>query len=307
MMTIDDYFHVKRGSGGYIEDLNNGSTPLISAKNTNNGIVGFVDLEPVFQAPAITVERVTGQSFIQTVDFVTVPDDISVLIPKEEMSLEKIYYVASCINFLKWRFSYGRKLSQTRLKNIEINFDKLPSYNVSFLNKIPKSTSKNVINHNNVDLKRFNITELFTLKRGDFHALDRLNNGSIPTISRVTENNGITGYYEKPDEAEIYPKLLITVATTSGDAFVQIEDFMATDNVVICKPIKKFRLTTLFFIQLMINKEKWRYSYGRQCYKTKFERTDIFLPVKGKDIDEEHIEKIVKNCYGWDMVSKYCS
>lgn len=49
MKTIDDYFHVKRGNGGYIEDLNSGSTPLISAKNTNNGIVGFVDLEPVFQ------------------------------------------------------------------------------------------------------------------------------------------------------------------------------------------------------------------------------------------------------------------
>lgn len=187
-------------------------------------------------------------------------------------------------------------------KNIGIDFNDLPSYEVSLSDKIPQYKPKQSISHD-IKFKIFNITDLFTLKRWDFHALDRLREGDIPTISRVTENNGIVGYYEKPDGAEIYPKSLVTVSTTSGDAFVQIDNFIATDNVVICKPKRDFRITTLFFIQLMINKEKWRYSYGRQCYKTKFAKTNIFLPVKNKDdIDEDYIEKIVKNCYGWEII-----
>jgi hypothetical protein len=30
MGTIDDYFYVKRGKGGYISDLNSGETPSVA-------------------------------------------------------------------------------------------------------------------------------------------------------------------------------------------------------------------------------------------------------------------------------------
>jgi hypothetical protein len=69
-----------------------GNTPLISATNKDNGVIDDVDIEPIFKAPAISVERVTGQAYIQLIDFATVPDDIFVLIPKEKMSLKKLFY-----------------------------------------------------------------------------------------------------------------------------------------------------------------------------------------------------------------------
>jgi hypothetical protein len=43
------------------------------------GIIDLVDTNPTFSAPAITVERVSGQEYVQLLGFATVPDDIAVL------------------------------------------------------------------------------------------------------------------------------------------------------------------------------------------------------------------------------------
>ncbi len=156
------------------------------------------------------------------------------------------------------------------------------------------------------NFRLFNITELFDLERGDFHSLDDLELGPYPTVSRLADNQGVVGFYEKPDNAKIYNKLLITVSTTSGDAFVQVEYFIATDNVVILKPNRSLSLSTLFFIQLMINEIRWRWSYGRQCYKGKFQKTQIYLPVDTKgEINELYIECFAKRCMGYSELNTY--
>ena len=156
------------------------------------------------------------------------------------------------------------------------------------------------------EFRLFDITDLFDLERGDFHSLDDLESGSYPTVSRLAENQGVEGFYEKPDGAKVYDKLLITVSTTSGDSFVQVEEFIATDNVVILKPKREFRIATLFFIQLMINETKWRWSYGRQCYKGKFQKTQIYLPVNSEGgIDEYYIEAFTENCVGYSELKNY--
>ncbi|MDH5788147.1 MAG: hypothetical protein OEZ40_07655, partial [Candidatus Bathyarchaeota archaeon] len=142
MARITDLFFVKRGKGEYRENLEKGDTPLVSATNTNNGIVDHVDIEPTFRAPAITVERVTGQAYVQLFDFATVPDDISVLITKEEMSLKKLCYIASQINLLKWRFSYARKLTPTRLKSLEIELAKFYDEELNLSERFPEGTRK---------------------------------------------------------------------------------------------------------------------------------------------------------------------
>jgi hypothetical protein len=126
------------------------------------------------------------------------------------------------------------------------------------------------------------------------------------TISRVSDNNGVEGYYQPPQKAKIYQPGLITVSTVTGDAFVQLQEFMATDNVVICIPKNALKVTTLFFIQMMINLTKWRYSYGRQCYKAKFAQTKIYLPIKGnEDLDENLMKRIITNTSYWSFLAKF--
>lgn len=120
-VKLTDMFKVVRGRGAYREDIESGNTPLISATSQDNGILDYVDLKPIFSVPAITVERVSGQAFVQLTEFVTVPADIAVLLPKvPSIHLANLFLVAAVINSERWRYSYGRKLTVGRLKKMLI-------------------------------------------------------------------------------------------------------------------------------------------------------------------------------------------
>ncbi len=117
---LTDVFTIVRGRGAYREDTSSGKTPLISATSLDNGVLDYVNLQPIFKAPALTVERVSGQTFVQLHDFVTVPADISVLIPKKPVPLSLLFLIASIMNLERWSFSFGRKLTAGRLKRMRI-------------------------------------------------------------------------------------------------------------------------------------------------------------------------------------------
>jgi len=92
----------------------------------------------------------------------------------------------------------------------------------------------------------------------------------------------------------------MTISTVTGDAFIQYEPFIATDNVVMCIPKNPLRETTLIYIQVLLNKSKWRYSYGRQCYKGSFEKTVIDLPIiNGDNLNEDYMETVVTKQPYW--------
>lgn len=153
--------------------------------------------------------------------------------------------------------------------------------------------------------KGFNVTDFFHLRRGNFHSIAALATGQFPTISRVSTDNGLIGFYERPERAVVWNPGTISVSTVTGDAFIQPVPFIATDNVVLLVPkseCRHLKLTTLFFITVMINEVKWRYSYGRQCYKTKFSTTNIMLPVKHGALDEDLMQNVVESASFWKLV-----
>ena len=154
--------------------------------------------------------------------------------------------------------------------------------------------------------KTFSITELFDLKRGHFHSIAALDVGKCPTISRVSTDNGCVGFYNIPDGASIWPARTITVSSVTGDAFVQPAPFIATDNVVLCvlRPeYESLKLSSLVFFQAMMNHMKWRYSYGRQCYKTKYKKTKIWLPVmSNKNLNEKYMGNVVEQANHWSII-----
>lgn len=81
--------------------------------------------------------------------------------------------------------------------------------------------------------------------------------------------------------------------------------FIATDNVVILTPKWEMNLPVAVFFQLMINNESWRYSYGRQCYKTKFSETMIHVPLDATgDLDTEFMRAVVENTSYWDYLEE---
>jgi hypothetical protein len=154
--------------------------------------------------------------------------------------------------------------------------------------------------------KAYNVTEIFNLKRGDFHSLANLDPGEHPTISRVSTDYGLVGFFERPPKGKTYKPGTITVSTVTGDSFVQPIPFIATDNVLLCSPKPEFqnlKLTSLFFIQLMLNDVKWRYSYGRQPYRAKFATTEIMLPVTDQgELDEAYMSRVIECAPHWQLI-----
>lgn len=96
---------------------------MISASELNNGVKDFVSLAPTFKAPCITVERIRAKAHVQTVDFVTVPDDIFVLKPKRSFMLGELFFIATLLNLNRWRFSYHRKVTKFRLERMKFLVD----------------------------------------------------------------------------------------------------------------------------------------------------------------------------------------
>lgn len=308
-MNLLEVFSIRYGQKEFHnkENLDSGGGLLISSQATDNGCYGFFDIEAKFKPPFITVPSTgsIGFAFVQ-LDEAGVADDALVLIPRRKYSVDYLFCVAYTIRHSRWRYNYGRKITPTRLATLQIkppcDFKGRISYKTFSETLYPKkSNSKTATPKKKVTTRRFHITELFDLERGHFHAIDRLEKGAYPTISRVSEDNGLVGFYEKPAKAQVFSKGILTVSTVTGDAFLQLNPFIATDNVVMCIPKRPLCTSTLLYIQAMLNQIKWRYSYGRQCYKGNFQKTVITLPIKSTgELDEYYMESIITNQPYWN-------
>ena len=109
---------------------------------------------------------------------------------------------------------------------------------------------------------------------------------------------GIEGYFDIKEELH---SNCLTVASdgTPLTTFYQPYTFAAKDNVIILKPKEALKPSTLMFVALQINRMRWRFSYGRKCYSSKFKKTKIFLPFKDGNVDEDYLERLCLHCYGW--------
>jgi len=322
---LEELFNVVSGDFHAVKELSEGNIPLVSCGDINNGVIGYYDIsEHNIYSHCLTCAY-NGQPLTtkyHPYDF-GAKDDVAVLIPHNSMRETTLLYIAGLLNNMRWRYSYGRKCFKAKMKRLSINvpvliiddFQKLDEDYIAHLfmqelkDYMPsKSSIQPQIPLNNINWNKFSITEILYLKRGDFHSLSALYLGDYPTVSRATTNNGVVGYFDKPDDATIYKRGLITVSTVGGDSFVQLKEFIATDNVVVCKPKFVLRPTSLVFITFMINQQKWRYSYGRQCYINKLAQLEFYLPtLSDGGLDEDTMESFVKQSPYWGYIENMLS
>lgn len=310
-MKLSDVFDFKNAKSKGFDDYEAGDVAFVTNGFRNNGIQGFVTPQKndrVINYDAICISAFC-EATVQKPNFLPRGNGGSgllVLKPKKSMTTDDLFQIAAYINKAhSWKFSYGRMVNEERVKNLEIKIDDTIKVKKSLSQLVPKE-HKYTTPPKSSKFASFNITKLFDLHRGDFHALDKLEKGKYPTVSRVAYDNGIVGFYERPKKAKVYPKGTLTVATTTGDAFVQLDDFISTDNVVILIPKVPLNLEEKFYIASMINRERWRVSYGRQCYKAIFSKTNIFLPVKQEDeINYAYMREMVENSYNYPEVKSY--
>ena len=268
---IINLFSIHTAKSTSFDNYADGPIPFVSNGTYNNGIIGYVEPQEgdrVFDGNTISISAFCD-AIVQRVPYLPRGNGGSgliILVPKNPMSEKELMMYAGIINTtLKWKYSYGRMVTKSRLSKESIPI--LSTNDLDFMAQLKFLTEKNTVTtyKGSIQLQRKALSEYFDFIHGDFHSIKELSHGEMPTVSRINKNNGIIGLFSPPDGATIHNPFHITVSTVTGDAFVQLNKFIATDNVVICKPRINMRITTLIFIAMSINLEKWRWSYGRQC------------------------------------------
>ena len=321
-VPISSLFSVRSGDfHAASKELGPGPVPLVSCGDINHGFVGYFDIPKEMQYHDAVTVAYNGQPL--TAKFrpyvFGAKDDIGILKPRASTSARALVYVAAMLNARRWRYSYGRKCFKNKLEAVEVELPVRTSkpgmwhldldYIDGVLGNVPldmrpstTASAKRAVPCSKWVERR--LDEVFNLVRGDFHSLKELAAGRFATVSRTEADNGVVGYYEQPDGSKLHTPGVITVSTVSGDAFVQVEPFIATDNVVVCIPQTPMRSTSAYFIAAMINYQKWRYSYGRQPYIGKLSGLTIHLPWRKGRMDEATMETIVRRQPYWNYVSE---
>ena len=108
-----------------LEEYGKGKYPFVTTQARNNGVEGFYDFYSE-DGNVLTVDSaVLGYCSYQELPF-SASDHVEKLIPKFEMNKYIAMFLVNILNLEQYRYNYGRKCSQDRMKKISI---KLPSKN----------------------------------------------------------------------------------------------------------------------------------------------------------------------------------
>lgn len=143
---------------------------------------------------------------------------------------------------------------------------------------------------NTSDWKEFIIDKLFKIKRGKRLIEEDRENGSVFYFSASQDNNGLTDKIANP----LFIEKDSLIYTTFGDCYYVEGEFTASDEISILKN-NNLNKNIGLFIATIINKNKYKYAYGRKAFQNKFVNESIKLPVK----------KDENNCYLIDQHTKY--
>lgn len=108
-----------------LEEYGHGKYPFITTQATNNGVEGFFDFYTEDGNILTTDSAVLGYCSYQSLPF-SASDHVEKLIPKFKMNKYVAMFLTTILNLEQYRYNYGRKCSQDRMKKISI---KLPAKN----------------------------------------------------------------------------------------------------------------------------------------------------------------------------------
>jgi len=311
-MIIDDLFKVHVAKSHGFSKYDRGDAAFITNGFTNNGVQGYVcpiKMDKVFTFHGLCMSAFC-EATVQNPPFVgrgNGGSGIIVLEPKNAMSMKDLYFLASYINnSARWRFSYGRMVSKERVPKIEIPDLSERSDDFDITLPLPNREKYEKISKKNIKYGELKISSIFNLHSGDYHNASSLPEGEIPLVSCGEKNNGVMRFVDVPDE-KIYQNAL-TIAYNGQPMTTKYHpyQFAAKDDVAICISKRKLKLTTLAFIQFILNSEAWRFSFGRKCFREKLSYSIINLPIDAdENIDEDVIEEIVTNSSYWNFLEEH--
>ena len=299
--TLSELFDFEYGQKEYHNkewlEGDKGKTILISSKGEDNGIYGFFSIKPKYTKPVITIPSygTIGQAFVQEYPF-AVDDHLLVLIPKEEMSTEQMFQVVYQIRTEKWRYKYGRGITEERIGNKKIKFIK-EKFNYSEFTK--NNTPIFTKTKRKTTIRMFSLFTLETFcifEKKKFYPKNAINLvGTVPYVTASSKNNGVSDF---TDELPIFnPAVTISINGSVAEVFFQSIPFItSSDNVVMTLKEEYKEQGVLFLIYLASvykKAHKWRFNYYRKPSMAKIQKSKIPIPVNSNgNIDFELIKNV---------------
>lgn len=284
-------------------DIQSEGINFVSRSSQNLGVVAKVSQYQNFEPyPAGLITVTLGgtyllSSFIQQDKFYTA-QNIKVIRPKREMDIvEKIYY---CLVISRNRFRYT---SHGREANITLDSLLVPEnmpkgwkdlfkkeYNIKNDSLLRKQIALDTFNW-----RFFNLGSLFDIKgstRTPLSELEEIGAGDFPYVTTQATNNGIEGLYDHYTEKG---GVLTVDSAVIGYCSYQQRNFSASDHVE--KLIPKFEMNEYIamFLVTILNKEQYRYNYGRKCSIDRMKRISIKLPTNNGMPDWQFMEDYMKS------------
>ena len=157
---ITDIFSVKGSKTTPLLELETfdfGICPYVTTQATNNGVAGFYEIYTELGNVLTVDSAVVGYCSYQELPF-SASDHVEKLIPKFEMNRFTAMFFVTIFNLEQYRYNYGRKSSQTRMRRTLI---KLPSKNnepdfvfmENYIKSLPYSSSINIGHTDNENIE----------------------------------------------------------------------------------------------------------------------------------------------------------
>lgn len=316
------FSEVSTGDVHAFSQLNVGQIPLVSCKTEktpDHGVEGYFDI-PFRQTyeNCVTITCDGDQpstAFYHPYRFAAM-DNVLVCVRKTGVKLTTILYFVANLNLQRWRFSYGRKCYQNKKNKLLVIFPLKESGEIDedYIEKTLENVTlkqfmprKKVPSKMDTELRLASvpITKLFELHSGDYHNASSLPSGTIPLVSCGENYNGIIRFCRVPKNKVYTNTLTIAYNGQPLTTKLHLYKFAAKDDVAVCLPKTPLKLSTLVFVQYMLNREKWRFSYGRKCFNEKLRQMSVLMPVgRSGKIDETAMEEIVRNTSYWNYLQK---
>jgi|SRR3989344_2295460 len=327
---VSKLFEIELSKGdNQAKDLIEGSIPLISAGNFNNGVCKYIKTgdgkSNLFPKNTITIDMF-GKSFYQDDAYYAVSHGrVNILKPKFKLT-RNIGLFLVCVfdsTFAK-KYSFSIMCSQSALNEETIKLpidgngepdweymenytrERYLLYQKQNLSKLEKSHNK-IKNETKVNLngwKEFNLCGnkgLFELKNSisKIHNKDIMNEtGNMPYVTRTETNNGIAKYISKQN-IKVNSGNCLTIGMDSITIFYQERDFYTGDKIKILRNKNLNKINSLFLIAVIKNIIKQNFRWGERGMNfNELTKLTIKLPIDGNgEPDWEYMENYITNLY----------
>lgn len=311
MAKIKDLFHIENAKSKGYENYEEGDVAFVTNGNYENAILGYVNplnKDRIFKKQSICLSSFCEAS-VPEVPFLPRGNGGSglvVLVPKENMAEEELYFYASQLNMLKWRFSFSRMLIGRRIENLELLKYKQLRFKIKEKLKelLPREKEKERI-QNNKNIKIVKVEDLCNVEKKKALPQNALTlGGKTPYVTTSSFNNGVSNFTDEKPNAK-GKSLTIALNGSVGEAFFQLDDFITSGDNAVLTLRERDNPCLLLYIGVLIRNHQWRYNYYRKLTIGKLKNLSLPMPMKNEEIDLEYIERIVKNSYGYDKIKAY--